>query len=118
MAGGLLAIVGTALTLISPALPVLFATRFMAGVGAGVIGAEATSVLSRGVDRERLIAAFAGAPEKPLTRLEVAGMFGVTPCAVDAWRRDGKLPAVYAPGGDRVLGFDRADVLKLRRAAR
>jgi DHA1 family inner membrane transport protein len=56
LAGGLLAIVGTALTLTSPALPVLFATRFMAGVGAGVIGAEATSVLSRGVDRERLIA--------------------------------------------------------------
>jgi MFS family permease len=56
LAGGLLAIVGTALTLTSPALPVLFATRFMAGMGAGVIGAEATSVLSRGVDRERLIA--------------------------------------------------------------
>jgi MFS family permease len=35
---------------------VLFATRFVAGVGAGVVGAEATSVLSCGVDRERLIA--------------------------------------------------------------
>ncbi|MGA3160729.1 MAG: MFS transporter [Terracidiphilus sp.] len=56
LAGGLLAIAGTALTLISPAVPVLFATRFLAGVGAGIIGAEATSVLSRGVDRERLIA--------------------------------------------------------------
>jgi predicted MFS family arabinose efflux permease len=56
LAGGLLAIVGTALTLTSPALPVLFATRFLAGVGAGVVGAEAMSVLSRGVDRERLIA--------------------------------------------------------------
>ena len=56
LAGGLLAIVGTALTLISPALPALFATRFLAGVGAGVVGAEATSVLSRGVNRERLIA--------------------------------------------------------------
>ncbi|MGD0680867.1 MAG: hypothetical protein ABR990_02355 [Terracidiphilus sp.] len=56
LAGGLLAIVGTALTLTSPALPVLFATRFVAGVGAGVVGAEATSVLSCGVDRERLIA--------------------------------------------------------------
>jgi MFS family permease len=56
LAGGLLAIVGTALTLTAPALPVLFATRFVAGVGEGVIGAEATSVLSRGVDRERLIA--------------------------------------------------------------
>lgn len=56
LAGGLLTIVGTAFTLISPALPVLFATRFLAGVGAGVIGTAATSVLSRGVDRERLIA--------------------------------------------------------------
>jgi MFS family permease len=56
LAGGLLTIVGTAFTLISPALPVLFATRFLAGVGAGVIGAAATSVLSHGVDRERLIA--------------------------------------------------------------
>jgi predicted MFS family arabinose efflux permease len=54
--GGLLTIVGTALTLISPALPVLFATRLLAGIGAGVVGAEATSVLSRGVARERLIA--------------------------------------------------------------
>jgi MFS family permease len=53
---GLLAIVGTALTLISPAIPALFATRFLAGVGAGVVGAEATSVLSLGADRERLIA--------------------------------------------------------------
>jgi predicted MFS family arabinose efflux permease len=55
LAGGLLAIVGTALTLISPALPALFATRLLAGVGAGVVGAEATSVLSIGADRERLI---------------------------------------------------------------
>jgi len=56
LAGGLLAIAGTALTLLSSALPVLFATRFLAGVGAGVVGAEAISVLSRGVDQERLIA--------------------------------------------------------------
>src|SRR5271157_3767183 len=54
--GGLLTIVGTALTLISPMLSVLFATRLLAGIGAGVVGAEATSVLSRGVARERLIA--------------------------------------------------------------
>jgi len=54
--GGLLTIVGTALTLISPALPVLFATRLLAGIGAGVVGAGATAVLSRGVARERLIA--------------------------------------------------------------
>lgn len=56
MAGGLLAIAGTALTLIFPALPVLFASRLLAGIGAGVVAAEATSVLSRGADRERLIA--------------------------------------------------------------
>ncbi len=54
--GGLLTILGTALTLVSPRLPVLFATRFLAGLGAGVVGAEATSVLSLGVARERLIA--------------------------------------------------------------
>ncbi|MGD0292349.1 MAG: MFS transporter [Terracidiphilus sp.] len=56
LAGAFLAIAGTALTLISPALSLLFATRFLAGVGAGVVGAEATSVLSLGADRERLIA--------------------------------------------------------------
>ena len=56
LAGGLLTIAATALTLVSPALPVLFATRLLAGIGAGVVAAEATSVLSRGVDRERLIA--------------------------------------------------------------
>jgi predicted MFS family arabinose efflux permease len=56
LSGGVLAVVSTALTLISPALPVLFATRLLAGIGAGIVGAEATSVLARGIDRERLIA--------------------------------------------------------------
>ena len=56
LAGGLLAIVATALTLISPALPALLTSRLLAGIGAGVVGAEAMSVLSRAVDRERLIA--------------------------------------------------------------
>jgi predicted MFS family arabinose efflux permease len=56
LSGGLLTVVATALTLVSPALPVLFASRFLAGIGAGVVGAEATSVLARGIDRERLIA--------------------------------------------------------------
>jgi predicted MFS family arabinose efflux permease len=56
LSGGLLTVAATALTLISPALPVLFATRVVAGIGAGIVAAEATSVLSRGVDRERLIA--------------------------------------------------------------
>jgi predicted MFS family arabinose efflux permease len=54
--GALLSVVSTAVTLISPALPLLFATRLLAGVGAGVVGAEVTKVLSRGIDRERLIA--------------------------------------------------------------
>jgi len=54
--GALLTILGTALTLISPRLPALLATRFLAGMGAGIVGAEATSVLSLGVARERLIA--------------------------------------------------------------
>jgi predicted MFS family arabinose efflux permease len=56
LSGGLLAVVGTALTLASPALPVLIITRLVAGIGAGIVGAEVTSVLSRGIDRERLIA--------------------------------------------------------------
>lgn len=55
-AGGLLTVAATALTLISAAPLLLFATRFLAGVGAGVVGAEATSVLACGIDRERLIA--------------------------------------------------------------
>ncbi len=56
LAGGLLAMVATAFTLISPALSALLASRLLAGIGAGVVGAEAISVLSRGIDRERLIA--------------------------------------------------------------
>lgn len=56
IAGGVVAVVSTAFTLVSPALPLLFATRLLAGIGAGVVGAEATSVLGRGSDRERLIA--------------------------------------------------------------
>jgi predicted MFS family arabinose efflux permease len=54
--GGFLTIAGTALTLVSPSLPMLFATRLMAGIGAGIVGAEATSVLARGVERDKLIA--------------------------------------------------------------
>ena len=54
--GGSLTIAGTALTLISPALPMLVVTRLIAGIGAGLVGAEATRVLSRGVEKEKLIA--------------------------------------------------------------
>lgn len=56
ISGCILAVISTALTLISPALPLLLATRLLAGIGAGLVGAEATAVLARGVDRERLIA--------------------------------------------------------------
>jgi predicted MFS family arabinose efflux permease len=54
--GGLLAVTGTALTLVSPSFAVLFVSRISAGIGAGIVGAEATSVLSRGIEREKLIA--------------------------------------------------------------
>jgi predicted MFS family arabinose efflux permease len=54
--GACLAIASTALTLVSPSLLILFSSRFLAGIGAGIIGAEATSVLSRAVNRERMIA--------------------------------------------------------------
>lgn len=54
--GGFLTIAGTALTLVSPSLTLLFVTRLMAGMGAGIVGAEATSVLARGIERDKLIA--------------------------------------------------------------
>lgn len=54
--GGILAIASTALTLVSPALPILIGGRLFAGIGAGIVGAGATSVLSRVTDRERVIA--------------------------------------------------------------
>lgn len=54
--GGYLAIASTVLTIVSPSLPILVTSRFLAGVGAGIIGAEATSVLSRVCNRERMIA--------------------------------------------------------------
>ena len=56
-AGGVLTIASTALALVSPGVPILVCSRFLAGIGAGVVGAGATSVLSRVVDKERVIAA-------------------------------------------------------------
>jgi predicted MFS family arabinose efflux permease len=53
--GGCLTVASTLLTLLSPSLPMLFATRFAAGMGAGIVGAQATSVLARGIEREKLI---------------------------------------------------------------
>jgi predicted MFS family arabinose efflux permease len=55
--GGVLAILGNALTLITPAFWPLVVARSMAGFGAGIVVAEATMAIARGVDRERLIAA-------------------------------------------------------------
>src|SRR3974390_2987081 len=54
--GGFLAIASTAITLVSPSIPILVSSRLLAGIGAGIVGAEATIVLSRAFDRERLIA--------------------------------------------------------------
>lgn len=54
--GGLLTILGAALTLVSPSSSVVFVARLIAGIGAGIVGAKATSVLSRGIEREKLIA--------------------------------------------------------------
>ena len=54
--GGALAILGTALTMVAPAFALLIAARLIAGFGAGIAMAEATMLLARGHDRERLIA--------------------------------------------------------------
>jgi MFS family permease len=56
LSGGLLTIAGTALTLLSPSPLLFFVSRLIAGIGAGIVGANATSVLSRGVEREKIIA--------------------------------------------------------------
>jgi predicted MFS family arabinose efflux permease len=55
--GGALAILGAVLTMISPAFAALLVARLIAGAGAGIVAAEATMVVARGIDRERLIAA-------------------------------------------------------------
>jgi len=54
--GGQLAIIGTVLTLITPAFPALIAVRLVAGIGAGIAAAEAAMVVARGIDRQRLVA--------------------------------------------------------------
>jgi predicted MFS family arabinose efflux permease len=54
--GGAIAIFGTLLTLLSPALHNLVFSRLLAGIGTGIVGAEALKVLARGVDKDRLIA--------------------------------------------------------------
>jgi len=54
--GGALAILGTMLTMVSPVFASLVVARLIAGFGAGLAAAEATMVVARGFDRERLIA--------------------------------------------------------------
>jgi predicted MFS family arabinose efflux permease len=54
--GGALAVFGTILSLYSPAITILVASRLLAGVGTGIVGAQALRVLARGSDKERLIA--------------------------------------------------------------
>ncbi len=54
--GGALALFGTILSLLSPAIGNLVASRLLAGAGTGIVGAQALRVLARGIDKERLIA--------------------------------------------------------------
>ncbi len=54
--GGALALFGTILSLLSPAIANLFVSRLLAGAGTGIVGAQALRVLGRGIDKERLIA--------------------------------------------------------------
>jgi MFS family permease len=56
LSGGVIAVLGTMLTLLSPAAANLVVSRLLAGAGAGLVGAEAMRMLSRGIDKQRLIA--------------------------------------------------------------
>jgi predicted MFS family arabinose efflux permease len=53
--GAGLAAAGNALSLISPDLSLLMVARLIAGIGAGIVTAEASAVVARGLDREKLI---------------------------------------------------------------
>lgn len=53
--GAGLAATGNALSLISPELTLLAGARLIAGIGAGIVTAEVSAVVARGLDRERLI---------------------------------------------------------------
>jgi predicted MFS family arabinose efflux permease len=55
LAGAGLAIAGNALSLITPDLYLLIAARLIAGIGAGIVTAEVSAVVARGLNRERLI---------------------------------------------------------------
>jgi len=53
--GAGLAATGNALSLISPEIYLLIPARLLAGIGAGIVTAEVSAVVARGLDRERLI---------------------------------------------------------------
>jgi len=79
LAGGLLAVLGNALSLVSPTLGLLVVARSMVGFGAGVVLAEATMVVAHGSDRERLIAAITVA-----SIVNAAFWLAILPYTVDA----------------------------------
>ena len=55
LAGAGAAAMGNALSLISPEATLLIGARLLAGIGAGLVTAEVSAVVARGLDRERLI---------------------------------------------------------------
>lgn len=55
MVGTAMAVLGNALSLISPELLLLACARIVAGIGAGIVTAEVSAVVARGLNRERLI---------------------------------------------------------------
>ena len=87
--GGMLALAGGALTLVSPALPPLIVARLLTGIGGGIVVAEATAVLARGLDRERLIANLT-----IIAILNAAFWLAVLPYAVDAFGYRGPYAAL------------------------
>jgi predicted MFS family arabinose efflux permease len=57
VAGAVLTVAAALFTLIAPAPAILAGSRFVAGIGAGMVGAGATCFLSRVIDKEKIIAA-------------------------------------------------------------
>jgi len=90
LAGALLTALATGLTIISPAPPALFSTRLVAGIGAGVVGAEATSVLSLAVARERIISAVT-----IVSIIHAACWLAVLPYLIDRWGYRGPYVALF-----------------------
>ena len=61
-------------------------------------------------ERSALLAENAPAPDKILTRAEVAARFQKSTRAVDSWARRGLLHKVVIPGLSRAVGFRASDV--------